>query len=222
MTSAIESERLVVSRKRVTDHGEVYTSKREVGAMLDLVASEAERVDARCLEPACGTGNFLSEILRRKLHGVKRLYGSCQCEYEWRAIEAISSLYGIDILSDNVTTCRERLLEILRSEYESVLGGSTPEGVLRAARYILGRNIVWGDALALVRGGAQDEPIVFSEWVSVGEGLIKRRDFLFQSLLTGEDGPEFVSRSEQEQELPTAQPIREYPTTHFLLVDEVA
>jgi len=57
----------VKSKKRVADHGEVFTSEREVSAMLDLVKQETDRVDSKFLEPACGTGNFLAEILRRKM-----------------------------------------------------------------------------------------------------------------------------------------------------------
>ena len=63
------------SKQRVADHGEVFTSEREVNAMLDLVKHETERIDSRFLEPACGNGNFLAEILRRKLNVVKRRYG---------------------------------------------------------------------------------------------------------------------------------------------------
>ena len=62
----------IKSRKRVADHGEVFTGEREVNAMLDLVKSETERIESRFLEPACGDGNFLAEILRRKLEAVKK------------------------------------------------------------------------------------------------------------------------------------------------------
>lgn len=68
-------EKQVVSKKRVSDHGEVYTSRREVNAMLDLVKHETERTESRFLEPACGTGNFLSETLERKLRVVESRYG---------------------------------------------------------------------------------------------------------------------------------------------------
>src|SRR6202521_3135512 len=102
-------ERQVVSRKRVTDHGEVYTAKREVTAMLDLVKQETTRIDSRFLEPACGKGNFLTEILERKLRVIEARYGKSQLDYERNAILAVSSLYGIDILEDNVQQCRHRL-----------------------------------------------------------------------------------------------------------------
>lgn len=57
----------VKSKQRVADHGEVFTNPREVNAMLDMVKQETERIDSRFLEPACGNGNFLAEVLRRKL-----------------------------------------------------------------------------------------------------------------------------------------------------------
>ena len=105
-------ESQVISKQRVTDHGEVYTAPREVNAMLDLVKSETERIDSRFLEPACGNGNFLAEILTRKLGIVEKRYAKSQIEYERYAVLAVSSIYGIDILQDNVQACRQRLCHI--------------------------------------------------------------------------------------------------------------
>jgi hypothetical protein len=99
----------IISKQRVSDHGEVLTGSREVGAMLDMVRQETERIESRFLEPACGDGNFLSEILSRKLAVVGRRYSKSQLEYERYAVLAVSSVYGIDILQDNVQKCRERL-----------------------------------------------------------------------------------------------------------------
>jgi SAM-dependent methyltransferase len=105
-------EKQVISKKRVADHGEVLTGKREVNAILDLVKSEAERIDSRFLEPACGTGNFLAEILERKLRVVEVRYGKSQLDFERYAVLAVTSIYGIDILEDNVQQCRQRLFGI--------------------------------------------------------------------------------------------------------------
>ncbi|WP_304063639.1 hypothetical protein [Pedobacter glucosidilyticus] len=91
----------VKSKKRVTDHGEVFTSQREVSAMLDLVKHETERIDSRFLEPTCGNGNFLAEVLRRKLEIVNSRYSKNQVEWERYSIMAVSSIYGVDILEDN-------------------------------------------------------------------------------------------------------------------------
>jgi len=110
----------IKSKHRVANHGEVFTHEREVNGMLDLVKNETERLDSRFLEPACGTGNFLVEVLRRKLVILKQKYSRSQPEYEKYGVVVISSLYGIDLLEDNVEECRERLLGIFEKEYKSV------------------------------------------------------------------------------------------------------
>ena len=99
----------IKSKERVTEHGEVFTNEREVNAMLDLVKDETERIESRFLGPACGDGNFLIEILRRKLAVVKRQYGRSRSDYEKYSILALSSIYGVDIMEDNAAECRKRL-----------------------------------------------------------------------------------------------------------------
>ncbi|MFN5610155.1 MAG: SAM-dependent DNA methyltransferase, partial [Pseudanabaena sp.] len=111
------SEKQVISKQRVTDHGEVFTNQREVNAMLDLVKQETERIESRFLEPACGTGNFLAEILERKLQVVQMRYGRVQLEYERNAVLTVSSIYGVDILEDNIQECRDRLFNIFNQKY---------------------------------------------------------------------------------------------------------
>ncbi|MGI8404224.1 MAG: SAM-dependent DNA methyltransferase, partial [Thermomicrobiales bacterium] len=109
--------RQTVSRERVSEYGEVTTQQSEVDAMLDLVAQEAQRIESRFLEPACGTGNFLAEILSRKLAVVESRYGRDRLNFERYGILAVSSLYGIDLLQDNVETCRQRLFGIFDTLY---------------------------------------------------------------------------------------------------------
>jgi type I restriction-modification system DNA methylase subunit len=111
------TEKHVVSKKRVADRGEVYTGKLEVNAMLDMVKQETERIESRFLEPACGIGNFLVEILERKLRIVESRYSKSQLDYERNAVLAVSSVYGIDILEDNVVECRKRLFQIFDQKY---------------------------------------------------------------------------------------------------------
>src|SRR3990167_4589642 len=125
MMNSIKEEKQVVSKKRVTDYGEVYTCKREVNSMLDLVKQETERIESRFLEPACGTGNFLTEILERKLCIVESRYSKSQLEYERNAVLAVSSIYGIDILEDNVVECRKRLFDIFDQKYTSLFKDAT-------------------------------------------------------------------------------------------------
>lgn len=167
----------VVSRQRVTEHGEVYTSEREVNAMLDLVKQETERIESRFLEPACGTGNFLIEILNRKLNIVAKHYIKSQVEFELYSIVAVSSIYGIDILEDNVKACRKRLFDLFETGYKKLFKENIKNECLKSIDYILSCNIIWGDALTLKTEDKKKEHIVFSEWSPVNGSMIKRRDF---------------------------------------------
>lgn len=117
LTEEIKADNQVKSKKRVADHGEVFTNEREVNAMLDLVKHETERIDSRFLEPACGNGNFLAEVLRRKLIVVDSRYSKSQIEWERYSVIAVSSIYGVDILEDNAKECRDRLLGIYTDWY---------------------------------------------------------------------------------------------------------
>ncbi|MGH9660672.1 MAG: SAM-dependent DNA methyltransferase [Bryobacteraceae bacterium] len=140
----------VIAKQRVADHGEVLTAAREVNAMLDLVPQETARIDSRFLEPACGNGNFLAVILERKLTVVEARYGRSQRDFEHYAVLAASSIYGIDILEDNVRECRHRLYDLFDASFYTRLFGSRAEERCRATvRFILERNITWGDALSL-------------------------------------------------------------------------
>jgi SAM-dependent methyltransferase len=175
--NSTKQEKQVISKKRVTDHGEVYTAKREVNAMLDLVKFETERIDSRFLEPACGTGNFLTEILERKLRVVEARYSKSQLDYERYAILAVSSIYGVDILEDNVQQCRQRLFGIFDLYYLRLFKNKTNDNCRESVRYILERNIIYGDAFSLKSMGDNSKPIVFSEWSPVNGSMLKRRDF---------------------------------------------
>ncbi|MCC6147758.1 MAG: restriction endonuclease subunit M [Anaerolineaceae bacterium] len=181
----------VKSKQRVTDHGEVFTAEREVNAMLDLVKQETERIDSRFLEPACGDGNFLAEILRRKLAVVKRKYRKSPIDYEKNAVLAATSIYGVDILQDNVDACRARMFKIWDREYQAVLKKEVNEDCRAAVRFIFSRNIVCGNALTLKQvdafGWDTGEPIVFSEWAFVTGSLLQRSDYTFDKLLSGDD-----------------------------------
>lgn len=207
----------VVTKRRVADHGEVLTGKREVDAMLDLVQQETRRIDSRFLEPACGDGNFLAEVLARKLGVVEDRYGKSQLEYERYAVLAVSSVYGIDILEDNVRQCRERLLGVFDCAYRRLFKGGVKDRCLAAVRFILERNVIWGDALTLKTvGGGEAGSIIFSEWSSVNGSLLKRRDFSFRELLAQESYKEMPLFSDLGDEAFVPRPEKEYPPVHFL------
>jgi len=214
-------DKQVVSKQRVADHAEVLTGRREVNAMLDLVRSETERIDSRFLEPACGTGNFLAEIVERKLRVVEARYGKSQLDYERDAILAVSSVYGIDILEDNVRQCRQRLFGIFDLNYLRLFKGKSHDDCRESVRYILERNIIQGDALSLKTVGDNPKPIVFSEWSPVNGSMLKRRDFTFHGLLAHEAIKEMPLFSDLGEDVFIPTPEKEYPPTHFLKVADV-
>jgi SAM-dependent methyltransferase len=220
----------IKSKKRVADHGEVFTAEREVNAMLDLVKQETERIDSRFLEPACGNGNFLAEVLRRKLAVVANHYAKSQLEWEYYAVLAVSSIYGVDILQDNVDECRERLLAIFNDEYTRLYKNDCKDECRRSVKFLLRRNILWGDALNLKTPDEKAEPIVFSEWSGLKNGnMLKRRDFTLSNLLQGDlhafnernKQPGMFSLFSDEGDpafLPS--PVGDFPLIHFLKLGE--
>lgn len=213
---SIKQEKQVVSKKRVADHGEVLTAQREVNAMLDLVKQETERIESRFLESACGTGNFLTKILERKLRVVETRYGKSQLEYERYAILGVSSIYGIDILEDNVVECQKRLFEIFDQQYPRLFKDTAKDECRNAVKYIFKKNIIWGNALDLKTVGNNRQPIVFSEWSPVNGGMIKRRDFAFKGLLDHESVKELPLFSDLGADVFIPSPIKEFPVVHFL------
>ncbi len=213
-----KQEKQVISKKRVAEHGEVYTGKREVNAMLDLVKQETERIESRFLEPACGTGNFLAEILERKLRVVESRYGKSQLEYERYGALTVSSVYGIDILEDNVVECRKRLFVIFNQRYTSSFKDKAKEECRSAVKYILEKNIIWGNALNLKTVGNTPQPIVFSEWSPVNGNMFKRRDFTFHGLLNHAAIKELPLFSDLGDDVFIPKPVKEYPLVNFLKV----
>lgn len=214
-------EEQVKSKQRVADYGEVLTRKREVNAMLDLVKHETERIDSRFLEPACGTGNFLAEILARKLKVVEDRYCKSQVEYERYAILAVSSIYGIDILEDNVQHCRDRLFGIFDLNYLRLFKNKSSDDCRDSVRFILEHNIIHGDALTLKTVGEKPSYIVFPEWSPVNGSYLKRRDFTFQGLIDHEDMKELPIFSDLGDDVFIPRPEKEYAPIHYLKVADV-
>jgi hypothetical protein len=213
-------EKQVKSKQRVADHGEVFTSLEIVYAMLDLVKQETERIDSRFLEPACGTGNFLIEVLRRKLDVAEKTYHRSQLDFERNLVLAVSSIYGIDILEDNVLACRQRLLGLADERYTALFKEKAKDACRRTLDYILQKNIIWGDALDLKTVGENGEAIVFSEWSLVNGSELKRRDFSFKELIEQSSMRELPLFSDMGERafIPTS--VAEFPPVHFLKVAE--
>ena len=175
MTIASESE-LVKSKQRVADHGEVFTPQWMVNDMLDLVKNESERIDSRFLESACGAGNFLKTVLDRKLMTVRSKYGKSEFETRHYAILALMSIYGIELLKDNVEECRSELLSI----YAKFLKIDNSSVWYTAANEVIKVNIIQGDALTLLT--TDGDQITFPEWGYLGSGKFQRRDFHYHAL----------------------------------------
>ncbi len=206
----------IKSKQRVADYGEVFTSEREVNNMLDLVKQETDRIESKFLEPACGTGNFLAEVLRRKLAVVEKRYKKSQLDFERNSVTAIASIYGIDLLEDNAIECRGRLFNIFDEIYTKIFKKKTKNKVRDSVKFILDRNIVLGDALSLETVDDKPRPIVFSEWSPVNGGKIKRKDFCFKSMIDQASLSELPLFSDLGEEAYIPTPVKDYPPVHFL------
>ena len=187
-------EKQTKSKQRVSDHGEVFTAEREVKAMCDLVHSQCDNVDASFLEPACGTGNFLVEILARKLVRVKKDAKSDTTQWEWLSVRAVASLYGVDLMQDNVEECRQRLFKQWDKAYKAACKKNCNDETRESVRYILSKNIVCGNALTMmcVDENQQDTDtyITFAEFKTCGRMyMLKRRDYRLDVLLKANEKP---------------------------------
>jgi len=205
----------IKSKQRVTDHGEVFTNEREVNAMLDLVKQETERIDSRFLEPACGEGAFLTEILRRKLVVVKNRYGKNAFDYERYSLLALMSIYGVDILEDNAAICRDNLFEIWNKEYTSVCKAQADDECRKVVKFILQTNIICGDALTMKQNNGT--PITFAEWSFVCPTMVKRRDYQLDVLLSGNEQEYDIFNWHYDSEIKAfiPNPVCEYPLTDY-------
>ncbi len=206
----------VKSRQRIIDHGEVFTPPDLVNDMLDLVAHECERIDSRFLEPACGDGNFLAEVLRRKLATVDKKNARNRERWERDAFLAVCSLYGIDLLADNIAACRARLLKVVSDAHTSRFKAELTETAARAAGYVLSKNILQGDALTLRTSDGR--PIVFPEWSPINGALIKRRDFAYDQLLDHAHTANQPLFSDLGEHVFVPRPIAEHAPCHYLNV----
>ena len=198
-------ESLTRSKQRVADHGEVFTPAWLVEDMLNLVKDESKRIDARFLEPACGSGNFLVNVLQRKLAAVESKYGNSPFEREHFAVFALMCVYGIELLPDNIVECRNNLLTIL-AEYLGINKSDLP---YRAGHFVLSQNLVHGDALTMRT--PDDKAITFAEWGYLGKGKYQRRDFrldtLTQAAAYSQEGTLFANLGKHE----LFTPVTTYP-----------
>jgi len=205
----------IKSKDRVTNHGEVFTHEREVNGMLDLVKNETERLDSRFLEPACGTGNFLVAILSRKLLVLKQKYQKSQPEYEKYGIIVISSLYGIDLLVDNIEECRSRLCEIFEKEYKTNFKHDINDKYVEVLQFILSKNIVCGDALTMK--DTKGNPLIFSEWsMPYNDSRIKRKEYSFKDIFSPTLLWSFTTNSDTGEDVVLPNVYRDHPLRNYM------
>ena len=235
--------RQVKSRERVRERGEVFTAEREVKAMCDLVKNETERIDSTFLEPACGDGNFLVEILTRKLAVVRKMYSQSTDDLSFYSVRALMSLYGVDILKDNVEACRERLFGVWRGFLAAKVGRSPRDRrnanvtcshattVARVARFVLEKNILLGNTLSMKlvdgEGKDTDEPVVFTEWTFPMGRKVKRREYDLSVLLRKDEKHDLLDAGnyrelKNEDGKAVVQPkcLHEYPPVDYRRLGE--
>jgi len=212
-----ENTKQIKSRQRVAEHGEVFTNPREVNAMLDLVRDESFNLYSRFLEPACGDGNFLIEILRRKLSLLQSV--KTQIEWEFQSLIVVGSCYGIELLEDNAEACRQRLYQfVMDTRPRQPQAATTPSslegesGYCKSLRFMLQKNIVCGDALTYRT--ADNRPITFCEWTPIaGSMQFSRRDFQFDFLVN--QTHQYSLFDEQGEAQSFDEPVRSYPPLHY-------
>ncbi len=216
------NKNLTKSRDRIRDHGEVFTPDFIVEDMLNLVKHETERIDSRFLESACGDGNFLIKILERKLDMVERKYKQNQFDYERNSLIAVSSIYGIELLDDNVEEAQKRLHNLFIKEYKKIYKNKINQLLLENIQYILSKNIVQGDALTFK--DKKGKSIIFPEWSAINGTQIQRRDFQFGDLANfNPKQPTLFAKmdiSDDGKVVYSPQSIKEYPVTNFLKLVE--
>ena len=165
-------EVLIKSRERVKKYGEVYTPAWIVSDMCDLVPqlrvddtsySLEDKLNYTVFEPTCGNGNFLVELLRRKLHFA---FSADENDIVINLFKAVSTLWGIDIQQDNVLESRERLHEIIVSTYEEHYKSPIPVYLITALDKVLELNIVHGDTLHYVKYDEQgsESELMLNSW----------------------------------------------------------
>jgi hypothetical protein len=216
------NQETIKSKQRVKDHGEVFTPDFVVNDMLNLVKNETERIESRFLEPACGDGNFLAPILIKKLNIVLKKYGRSQTEFEKNSFIAVSSIYGVDLLEDNIKTCVDRLYKIFDKIYTKKYKNKSKDEFRKNIKYIFSRNVLQGNALTLKTNNDKDY-IIFSEWSMISSGMVKRRDFQYAELADFEPNSMIYfsvrETSDIGEKVFSPMPVRDFPLKHYLKFD---
>ena len=218
MKEKLDSEKIIKSKQRTIDFGEVNTNSEIVKKMVDLVNVEFEKLDSKFLEPACGDGNFLCEVLERKLNLVKKIHSKQQIDYEKYTIQVCTSMYGIDLLDDNVILARNRLFEIFNRHYSGLYKNLNQE-IIKSIKKILELNIVQGDALSFKSGKKFEKFIIFPEW-SLIDNLMKRRDFTYKDFIAYAPMTEPNLFSDLGEKAFVPEPVKDWPLIKYYKIYE--
>jgi hypothetical protein len=206
---------MIKSKERISEYGEVFTSDREVKAMLHLVEHEASRIEARFFEPACGNGNFLIRVLEAKLNVVKSQYRKSQLDFEKYSFLSVASLYGIDILEDNVHECRLRLSACVRETYDAIFRDAAKQNFYDAITFVLAKNILAGDALTMkTSDGVED--LLLSEWSFTKGSKVKRIEYSLSNILAYQPFEQDSLFSDLGDEVIIPKPTKTHPQINFL------
>jgi hypothetical protein len=187
-----KTQNQIKSKNRVAEYGEVFTNQQEIKAMLNLLPfwnDTKQVIESTFLEPACGNGNFLVEIINRKLSvidkSIKPNYTKDQSAYETAMLVAVCSIYGIDVMYDNVKECIERLYNIICDHYENMFKNTFSREIENCVYSILSCNIVCGNTLEMK--DCEDKPIVFSKWTIFPNKCINKKEYIFKELINKGD-----------------------------------
>ncbi len=205
--------------QRIINFGEVFTPEKEVNSMLGLVSDELHRIDSKFLEPACGDGVFLKNILIKKIDLLKSKYGKDEDSYKRNLFLVVTSLYGIEILEDNIENCREILFNLINDSYKSEFKKELEKDFFKSIKYVLNKNLVWGDALNLIELPSKN-PIVFSDWSFTNENFVKRTEYKYTDLIDYRPFDEPSLFSDLGNEVIIPKPINQYPVSHYLKIYE--
>lgn len=175
--------RLTKSKQRIMEQGEVFTPKKTVNCMLDKseIKTMINSLTTTFLEPSAGEGAFLVELLKRKLRYAKSKY-SDKKDLQNKFLQALSTLYGIELMEDNVKILVMNMVITFRDMYLKTFGQEEQKSnVLESAKVIISANMIQGDALT--RKTATGSPIIFSEWEPINKNIVQRREYTFDDIV---------------------------------------
>ena len=194
----MKKEKIIKSTTRVKNIGEVFTPQKTVDFMLDQleIQEKVNSLTATFLEPSAGEGAFLVEILKRKLKYAIRASND-PLEIQINFLRALSTLYGIELMEDNVEMLVINMVNTFRDIYFNTIDTlEQSDKVLKSANVIISANMAQGDTLT--RKTATGDPIVFSEWKSIGSDKVQRTEYTFDSIIEG-GGPVGTVQNQSEQ-----------------------